>query len=223
MQDSLYKYLPDQYVESFVGEGALLFRSLSYFRDYEDGQVRGDEFEGTKLYRPTTGLEVTLTATGEKRILPHSFESTTNEDNIFVICLSTELSADLASQFNTSVCVEVIKRVRLISGIRQALLRRPSVKNKILVHGEVRYYNPDDPLIVDWALPDKIAMSKLTAFESQKEYRFAYSINGAFEVENTRLRLVPPGERMLPRASDHPQQLLKIGSLANVCRLHHFK
>lgn len=85
---SLYKYLPTKYVDAFVREGAVLFRARSYFRDYEDAQVRGDEFEGTKLYLPSKGLELTLTATQEKMVLPHSFESTANEDDIFVFCLS---------------------------------------------------------------------------------------------------------------------------------------
>lgn len=60
---NLYKYLPEQFVRPLLCEGAVLFRALSYFRDYEDAQVRGDEFEGTKLYRPTNGLEVTLVET----------------------------------------------------------------------------------------------------------------------------------------------------------------
>jgi len=136
----LYKYLPENYVDAFVREGAILFRALSYFRDYEDAQVRGDKFEGAKLYRPPRGLEITLTATGEKRLLPHSFESTANEDDIFVFCLSTMLSAELAEQFQTSVCVEISNPAKLIAGVRAALLRRPSVKNKMLVHGEVKYY-----------------------------------------------------------------------------------
>ena len=70
-------------MEGFVRRGEVLFRSLSYFRDYED-QVGGDEFEGTKLHHPERGLEITLTKTQEKIVLPHSFESAANEDDIFV-------------------------------------------------------------------------------------------------------------------------------------------
>ncbi len=219
---SLYKYLPAKYVDDFVHKGAVLFRSLSYFRDYEDAQVRGDEFEGTRLHRPQNGLEITLTAKQQKVVLPHSFESTANEDDIFVFCLSTVLSADLAAQFKASACVEIKNPSKFIAGIRAALQRRPSIKNKMLVYGEVKYYTPEEPVIVDWALPEKIAMSKLSVYIPQQEYRIAFAVNDAFRVENTRLRLVAPGERRPPRATSHPERPFKLGSLAKICKVHHF-
>ena len=219
---SLYKYLPEQYVAPLLREGAVLFRTLSYFRDYEDAQVRGDEFEGTKLYRPADGLEVTLVATQEKVVLPHSFESSAHEDDIFVFCLSTILSQELATQFKTNVCVEIRNPALFISKIRGALSRRPSIKNKMLVHGEVKYYEPHEPPIVDWALPERIAMSKLEGFRPQQEYRIAFSINGAFDVENTRLQLVAPGTRRPKRATAYPERQFKLGSISKICRVHCF-
>ncbi len=218
---SLYKYLPNKYVNDFVHKGAVLFRSLSYFRDYEDAQ-RGDEFEGTKIYRPQKGLEITLTATQEKIVLPHSFESTANADDIFVFCLSTTLSTELASQFRADTCVEILNPTKFIAGIRAALLRRPSIKNKMLVHDKVKYYTPDEPPIVDWALPERIAMSKLDSYHPQQEYRIAFSINDAFRVENTQLRLVSAGERKVARATAYPERLFKLGNLAKICKIHTF-
>ncbi|MGH8602581.1 MAG: hypothetical protein ACREXR_07325 [Gammaproteobacteria bacterium] len=93
--------------------------------------------------------------------------------------------------------------------------KRPSIKSKMLVHGDVRYYTPDEPPIIDWVLPEKIAMSKLSAYTPQQEYRVAFAVNRGFGVENTRLRLVSPGERRPPRTTSHPERLLKLGSLAN--------
>ena len=219
---SLFKYLSTKFVNDFVCKGTVLFRSLSYFRDYEDAQVRGDEFEGTRLHRPQNGLEITLTATQQKVVLPHSFESTANEDDIFVFCLSTVLNADLAAEFDSSACVEIQNPNKFIAGVRAALLRRPSIKNKMLVYGEVKYYTPTEPPIVDWALPEKIAMSKRSEYIPQQEYRIAFAVNDAFRVENTSLRLVSPGERRRPRATSHPERLLKLGSLAKLCKVHHF-
>lgn len=218
----LYKYLPSKYVDAFVQSGEVLFRAVSYFRDYEDAQIRGDEFEGTKLYRPQDGLEMTLVETHEKRVLPHSFESSANEDDIFVFCTSTMLSSELAAQFKADTCVEILSSATFIARVRAALLRRPSIKNKTLVHGEVTYYAANDPPIVDWALPERIAMSKLDGYCSQKEYRMAFSVNDAFKVENTRLRLVAPGERRFPRPSLYPKRLLKLGSLSQLCKTHRF-
>jgi hypothetical protein len=217
----LYKYIPSQYVDAFVRRGEVLFRALSYFRDYEDEHVRGDEFEGTKLHRPSTGLEITLTKTQEKITLPHTFESSANEDDIYVFCLSTVLSSALAAEFKTSACIEIHRPAKFLSEVRAALARRASIKSKMLVHGEVKYYSKEEPPIVDWALPDKIAMSKLRRYESQNEYRIAFAVNDAFRVENTHLRLVAPGDRRPPRLFADPK-LFKLGSLKDSCRVHRF-
>ena len=218
----LYKYIPAKYVDAFVRRGEVLFRALSYFRDYEDEQIRGDEFEGTRLHRPKDGLEITLTKTQEKIVLPHSFESAANEDDIFVFCLSTILSPQLAVQFKAGACIEIHRPARFIFEIRAALARRPSIKSKMLVHGVVKYYIQEDPPIVDWALPERIAMSKLRRYEYQHEYRVAFAVNDAFRVENTRLRLITPDERRPPRSHVHPERLLKLGSLTAACRVHRF-
>lgn len=92
----------------------------------------------------------------------------------------------------------------------------------MLVHGEVRYYEPHEPPIVDWALPERIAMSKLEPFHPQQEYRIAFSVNGAFDVENTRLRLVAPGVRRARRVTAYPKRIFKLGSVSKTCRVHRF-
>jgi len=104
-----------EYAETFVHRGEMLFRALSYYRDYEDEGVRSDEFEGTRLHLPVDGLKLTKVATGEEVSLPYTFESTAREDDIFVYCLSTTLSKCLAEKFNTNTCVEIHEPVRLLS------------------------------------------------------------------------------------------------------------
>jgi len=220
---SIYKYLPSKYVDDFVRTGAVLFRSLSYFRDYEEAEVRGDEFEGTKLYRPSAGLEITNLTTQQKGLLPHAFESTANERDIFVFCASTIFSSELAAKFQASACVEITDLPRFIAGIRSALLRRPSIKSKTLVHREVKYYAPDQPPLIDWAFPDRIATSKLDRYSFQREYRIAFGTNDAFRLENTSIRLVAPGERRFPKYNSHPERLLKLGNLTRICRIHRFE
>ncbi len=69
---------------------------------------------------------------------------------------------------------------------------------------------------------ERIAMSKLTLYRPQQEYRIAFAVNGAFQVENTQHRLVSPGERRVPRATAHPERLFKLGSLAKLCNVHRF-
>ncbi len=53
---SLYRYFSEKHAHAFVQKGEVLFRALSYFRNYEDGEVRGDKFEGTLVYLPDNGL-----------------------------------------------------------------------------------------------------------------------------------------------------------------------
>lgn len=211
-----------EYAEAFVRRGEMLFRALSYFRDYEDEGVRGDEFEGTRLHLPVDGLKATKVATGEVVSLPYTFESTAREDDIFVYCLSTTRSEFLAEKFNAKICVEIHDPVRLLALIRNALARRPSVKNKHLEYGLVKYYAPHEPPIVDWALPERIALSKPSIFSWQGEYRIAFAVNGAFNVENVQVQLVPLGERRRPRSTNHPERLLKLGNMSKLCTVHRF-
>ena len=200
----------------------MLFRALSYYRDYEDNGVRGDEYEGTKLHLPLDGLKPTNVDTGEVISLPHTFESTAQEDDIFVYCLSTIHSEFLAEKFNAKFCIEIHEPVKLLSLIRGALARRPSIKNKHLEYGPVEYYAPHEPPIISWALPKKIALSKQSKFSWQEEYRIAFAINGAFNVGNVKTSLVHHSEHRRLRFTNHPKRLLKLGDMSKLCTIHRF-
>lgn len=217
----LYRYLPPGHVDAFVRDGSLLMRSLSYYRDYEDAGVRADPFEGTLAHRPQDGLKATMVDTGEVQSLPYTFEASAREDDIFVYCMSYELSADLAKKFGTSTCVEIHKPVQFLHRLRAALTLRPRMRANALVHGKVCYYELHEPPIVDWALPERIAMRKLKHFSWQSEYRFAVPRGDAFAVENVSVKLVPLGGVRPPRASSHPSISLKIGSLSKFCKVHY--
>jgi len=45
-QEPVQYFSECQWAERFL-DGEILFRSLSYFRDYEDSEVRGDRNEGS--------------------------------------------------------------------------------------------------------------------------------------------------------------------------------
>lgn len=196
-------------------------RSLSYYRDYEDAGVRADPFEGTLTHRPQDGLKVTMVASGEVRSIPYTFESTAREDDIFVYCASSALSRHIAEQFETPVCVEIHKPVQFLHRLRSALALRSRIHTNALVHGEVRYYELHEPPIVDWALPERIAMRKPSHFSWQREYRFAVPLGAAFSVANVSVKLVPLGAARPPRASAHPSISLKLGDLTKLCKVHH--
>lgn len=218
---SIFKYTPAKYVEGFVRRGEVLFRSLSYYRDYEEQQVRGDKHEGTRTHSKRGGLALTMVESGEIVTFNGSFESNAKTDDIFVLCLSTELSPRLAHDFATATCIEIHNPTLLLTGIRSALNRRPAIKNKLLLHAPVTYYDAADDVNIEWAFPDRIAMSKTKHYEGQKEYRIAFGINNALAFQNITERLVMANHTNT-RSYDHPQMLLKVGDLRRCCTVWEF-
>lgn len=216
----LVRYFSEKNARAFVESGDVLFRALSYFRDYEDKGVRADEHEGTLVHRPFDGLKATLVTSGESIALPYRLESTAKEDEIFVYCMSTELSSNIAQRFEAEVAVEILEPIKFLTRLRSSLSLRRHLRADQLIHQQVRYYEWHEPPIVDWALPERIAMRKPKSFEWQSEYRFAVPVGDAFRVENLSLKLVPLDAQRLPRAESHPQLLLRLGSLSKICRVH---
>ena len=216
----LVRYFSKANGHAFVAHGEVLFRALSYFRDYEDSGVREDEHEGTLVHKPREGLQVNLVSTGAAVDLPHRLEATSKQDDIFVYCMSTELSPDIGARFKAEMAVEILNPGTFLGRVRTCLALRKRIHAKELVYGPVRYYEWHEPPIVDWALPERIAMRKPKSFEWQKEYRIAAPLGDAFRVQNVSVKLVAPGTPRPPRAAAHPEMRLKLGSLSKICRVH---
>lgn len=216
----LVRYFSKANGQAFVAHGEVLFRALSYFRDYEDNGVRADEHEGTLVHKPLGGLQVNLVSTGAVVDLPHRMEATAKEDDIFVYCMSTELSPDIGERFKAEMAVEILDSGKFLGRVRNCLALRKRIHTKELVCGHVRYYEWHELPIVDWALPERIVMRKPKAFEWQKEYRIAAPLGDAFRVQNVSVKLVAPGTPRPPRATAHPEMRLKLGSLSKFCRVH---
>ena len=122
---SLYKYYSERkWAEEFLG-GKLLFRSLAYFRDYEDQNVREDQNEGTALFRPEGGLIVNNLTQGKTLTLPdHAFVSGANQEEIFVFCTSRSDTDELRRRFKAVMCVERTLE-RSVRESRQRCRRQP--------------------------------------------------------------------------------------------------
>jgi hypothetical protein len=161
MRHSLYKYFTKRkWADAFL-DGEILFRSLSFFRDYEDKHVRGDQEEGTSVFRPEGGLIVTNYTQGTTFTMPESaFEAIVNQEEIFVFCASRLLTDELRNKFESVVCVEILKTPTLCERMKRVL---PA--NSTFRAGCVEYYDQNDAPNPRWALPDQIALSK---FESYK-------------------------------------------------------
>ncbi len=144
MRHSLYKYYSTRkWAEAFL-DGETLFRSLAYFRDYEDKDVRGDQNEGTAIFRPEGGLIINNHTQGKTFTLPnHAFESAVNQEEIFVFCVSGSLTDELREKFEAVVCVEILNIKTFCSRIEAALppdAMFPGKPGRTRIGRRVEYY-----------------------------------------------------------------------------------
>jgi hypothetical protein len=216
MRQSLYKYFTDRkWADAFL-DGGVFFRSLAYFRDYEDDGVRKDKNEGTAIFRPDNGLEINNLTQGTKFTLPgYAFESSANQEEIFVFCTSRLLNDEMLTRFKSSTCVEILKIQSFCTRIRNALPETAKLRS-----GRVEYYEENQGGSPRWALPDMIALSKLKSYEWQNEYRFIFCLSNALDFEKGSLRLVKGQTREVPIPSEHHDYPVRTRSLRDICRLH---
>lgn len=216
----LFKYLPSKYLDAFIGRGELLFRALSYFRNYEELKVRGDRHEGRRLFSPSKGLEINNLTTGEQINLPWSFESSVKDREIFVLCFSQERSAELAREFEADVCVEIRNPVALLAKVRSALMLRKWVVNGRLLHGKVDYYSSSEAPLAEWAVPERMVMRKTDDFSRQQEYRLAFARGDALKVNNVTTQITASPGATQPTLDGHPEHIIRVGSIAKLCTIH---
>jgi hypothetical protein len=225
MLHSLYKYYAERkWGEAFLN-GELLFRSLSYFRDLEDGSVRGDGNEGTSIYRPNGGLVVTNHTQGWTKVFRGAFKSTANQAEILVFCLSRSLTDRLRDSFKAAVCIEILDVKRFCARIEAALPSNatfPGKPGRTRIGQRVEYYKETDDCNPRWALPDLIASAKHDSYSWQDEYRLVFSLTDALGFEKADMRLVRDGGNDPPKPAEHRQYPLKVSSLRDICKLHNF-
>jgi hypothetical protein len=223
----LYKYFSEiEWAERFL-YGDVLFRSLAYFRDYEDAEVRGDKNEGTSIYRPSGGLTITNKTKGVSFTIPNSaFESSANPKDIFVFCLSRSMTDQLKEKFKSVACVEILDPGRFCSKIQAALpdnAQFPTGRGRHQRIGQrVEYYDDTGSPNPRWALPDKIALAKSLDYAWQDEFRLVFSLTNVFEFEKVNTRLVIQNPSRPRDPSGHQCCLVQAGSLHDICRLHKF-
>ncbi len=207
-------------------DGEILFRSLAYFRDYEDGNLREDQNEGTAVFRPPDGLIINNVTQGTTFTLPNSaFESVAKQEEIFVFCLSRSLTDELRERFEASVVAEIMNIPAFCWRVTETLpveARFPAPNGKRLIGHRVQYYSETEGGDPRWALPDMIATSKLDAYTWQDEFRLVFTLTDAFAFENVDTRLVQGNPSKVANPSEHRTFPVKITNLRESCRLHEF-
>lgn len=219
----LFKYFSERkWAESFL-DGELLFRSLSYFRDYEDNNVREDQNEGTTIFRPENGLIINKVNQGTTFTLPgYSFQSTAKHDEIFVFCVSRSFTDELCERFRAVVCVEILQVGTFCNRIESALPTTatfPGRPGRTRIGQRVEYYKETDAGSPRWALPDSIAVSKFNSYAWQDEFRLVFSLTDALKFENVSLCVTQSNIREPRNTDEHHKYPLRVGSLRDICRL----
>ena len=223
-QRSLFKYYAERKLAEAFLDGRFRFWSLAYFRDLEDNGVRGDANEGTGIFHPDGGLQVMDETQGRSFTLPsHAFTSTARCDEIFVFCMSRLVSAALWDKFGSVICVEITDIpafCRRVASRLPANARFPARPGRERIGQRVEYYDASDAPDTRWALPDRIALSKLASFARQEEFRLVFSTTGALDFENVALRLKPADAPPTAPASHHTSYDVDVVSLRDICRVH---
>jgi hypothetical protein len=223
-RQSLFRYYADpQWAEAFL-DGRMRFWSLGYFRDLEEQGVRGDANEGRAHHRPEGGLQVTNRTQGTRFTMPaHRLSSAVKQEEILVFCASRSHSRRLWEAFGASVCIEILNIPAFCPQVQARLpagATFPGRPGHERIGHRVEYYRVSDAADTRWALPDRIAISKLTDYAWQDEFRLVFSLTDALAFQNVALALAPTDAPPLPPAQDHPFHDAAAGSLRDLCRVH---
>lgn len=218
---TLYKYISDQFVNDFVEKGLLLFRNLTYFRQYEDNR-RGDPLEG--FHRDNPDNDITLSCPYTGRILAKgdfSFLNSINTDLIFVFCMSRVYKEDLYREFETNVCVEITDLEEFEKRARFAVMRLLSAHKSGLLTGYVNYYSHNAPVGFDIKEPKNLAFAKGVHYEHQEEFRLVFgTTKKAFNLKQQIVVNASYDFLAEARNGHAREKLLKIGDLRDITKIH---
>ena len=220
----LYKYFSDRkWAEAFL-DGSILFRSLSYFRDLEDKNVREDDKEGVSIFRPEGGLIMHNETQGTTLTLAgHSLETVVKQDEIFIFCVSRFLTDALRERFNAVACVEISNIGAFCDRVTAAIpsnAKFPGPPGRQRIGQRVQYYCESGDCNPRWALPDVIATSKRAEYAWQDEFRLVFSLTDALNFEKIVGRIVPPSYSRTQRKPDeHHSYPVTTPCLRDICQL----
>ena len=180
--DRIYKYIPSEYVDDVIKNGALLFRNLSSFRQMGD-RSRGDQLEGHHRDNPDRDVTITNMSTGVTISGDFSFLNSTNTDKTFLYCLSTLHDDRLYDDFSCDTCIEIMRSAELVRRVRIAVKRLVSLDPAGLIFGPVHYYATNKPSKYDIKNPKELVFMKDEEYSYQREYRLMFGRKNAFKLE----------------------------------------
>jgi hypothetical protein len=227
LPNALYKVLPLRYARALVERGEMMWSTLTFFQNELD-PTRGDPHEGSHRYFPVTGLHVTRHERNGRPdhaqfILPgHGSQIKAFKcHHIFVYSTTFDPSLAIGDAVSRA-CVEVYDPAIFLQRIARGVATHRKARLDRLIHGEVRYWSPEDPPREIWAFPHLLTMHQHQSHSDDREYRFAFGTRSdVFDFEHVFGLVVPPGY-VFPRIELDAQvhrMKLHLGTLTDCCRL----
>jgi hypothetical protein len=217
---AIYKYFTEEaHAQALIKKGEMMFKPLSSFRILEDGDNRGDPHDGALNHGQPEGLQA-FRENGEPFVLDQNFHAAARGSEIFVYCASNHLSDEIAEKLGR-FCVEINDPDILIRRLR--LLAQPDSKidYKHVICGPVDYRPGGRPPGVDWALPERLVLTKPEHYGWQDEYRIAIGQRNALDVHAVDLHLLADGAAPPQPAGPVPAPIfIRVGPLGEAVALH---
>jgi hypothetical protein len=218
---AIYKYFTEEaHALALINKGELMMQPLSHFRGREADGIRGDPRDGILTYAPHDGLVMNMADGRFITLEGGSFNSSVNQNDIFVYCASNQLAAELAEKFG-AFCVEIPDPDILVRRLKLRTDRTSQFDYEQVVSGHVDYREHSREPGADWALPERLVLIKPVDFQWQDEFRIAVGKRDTMKVENIGLTIqTGPASPVLEPVP--PPIFLRVGKLADLVTLHRF-
>ncbi len=197
----LYKYLPVNYVEDLFYKGEVHFKNAAYFCSIEEDSIRGDKYDGIKIFRNTIKIK---NSSGEQVVPGKAFTVRSQEElkTTYIFCVSKILSPDLFDGFNSNCCVtiknidefknriinnanpiNIDRKIGVPSSITQKMRKinfRISFEANIICD-DIKYFDDSkfvDVITIGTDIRQKIFYKRKSLYGWQEEYRFLLEPKG---------------------------------------------
>ena len=219
---AIFKYFTEEaHALALINRGELMLQPLSHFRGREADGVRGNPRDGILTYAPKDALVMNMDDGRFITLGGGSFNSSVNQNDIFVYCLSSELSAELAEKFGR-FCVEIPDQDLLVRRLKQRAHPKSKFDYEQVVFGKVDYREHSMEPGADWALPERLVLIKPESFAWQNEFRIAVGKRDTMNVENVGLTIqTGPAAPVLEPV--RAPIFMRIGKLKELVILHRFQ
>jgi hypothetical protein len=218
---AIYKYFTEEaHARALINKGELMMQPLSHFRAREADGVRGDPRDGILTYAPKDGLVMNMEDGRVITLEGGSFNSSVNQNDIFIYCASNILSSELAEKFGP-FCVEIPDPDILVRRLKMRAQATSQFDYEQVVCDTVDYREHSREPGADWALPERLVLIKPEGFAWQGEFRIAVGKRDTMNVENVVLTIHT--EPAVPVFEPVPPPIfIRLKSLADHVKLHRF-